>query len=202
MSTVAVTPCSRPAGVALRRYLLRFVALGYLAAILVGPLAMVFWRTFENGIDAAWAAIVPRDVERLQADTADHADRGAAQHRVRHRRRARDRPAPVPGQGAAERVHRPSARAVAGRRRALAVSPLRSRGMVRRLARAERLPGALRAAGDGARDGVRVAAVRRTRGHADAPRDRRRAGAGGANARRLVAGRRSGGSRFRRSDGP
>jgi sulfate transport system permease protein len=28
---------------------LRLVALGYLAAILVGPLAIVFWRTFEDG---------------------------------------------------------------------------------------------------------------------------------------------------------
>ena len=27
----------------------RFVALGYLTAILVGPLAMVFCRTFEDG---------------------------------------------------------------------------------------------------------------------------------------------------------
>jgi len=32
-----------------RRYGLRVVALGYLAVILVGPLAIVFWRTFEDG---------------------------------------------------------------------------------------------------------------------------------------------------------
>ncbi len=56
MSTVAVTP-ARPRASRLRRYVPRFIALGYLAAILVGPLAMVFWRTFENGTDAAWAAI-------------------------------------------------------------------------------------------------------------------------------------------------
>ena len=33
------------------------VAFGYLAVILVGPLALVFYRTFENGIDAAWDAL-------------------------------------------------------------------------------------------------------------------------------------------------
>ena len=58
MSSVAVSPAAiRPRRSRLRRYALRLVALGYLAAILIGPLAMVFWRTFENGTDAAWAAI-------------------------------------------------------------------------------------------------------------------------------------------------
>jgi sulfate transport system permease protein len=36
---------------------LRLVALGYLAAILVGPLAIVFWRTFEDGFGPAWDAL-------------------------------------------------------------------------------------------------------------------------------------------------
>jgi sulfate/thiosulfate transport system permease protein len=36
---------------------LRLVALGYLAAILVGPLAIVFWRTFEDGFAPAWEAL-------------------------------------------------------------------------------------------------------------------------------------------------
>jgi sulfate transport system permease protein len=36
---------------------LRFVALVYLAAILVGPLAIVFWRTFEDGLAPAWDAL-------------------------------------------------------------------------------------------------------------------------------------------------
>ena len=36
---------------------LRFVALGYLTVILVGPLAMVFWRTFEDGFGPAWDAL-------------------------------------------------------------------------------------------------------------------------------------------------
>ena len=40
-----------------RRHALRWTALAYLLAILVGPLAMVFWRTFEHGDDAAWSAL-------------------------------------------------------------------------------------------------------------------------------------------------
>ena len=39
------------------RFGLRFVALGYLTVILVGPLAMVFWRTFEDGFAPAWDAL-------------------------------------------------------------------------------------------------------------------------------------------------
>ena len=35
---------------------LRFVALAYLALILVGPLAIVFYRTFERGLDEVLAA--------------------------------------------------------------------------------------------------------------------------------------------------
>jgi sulfate/thiosulfate transport system permease protein len=37
-----------------RKLGLRWFALLYLAAVLLGPLAMVFWRTFENGTEAAW----------------------------------------------------------------------------------------------------------------------------------------------------
>jgi sulfate transport system permease protein len=44
-----------------RRYGLRFVALGYLAAILVGPLAIVFYRTFEHGAGPAWDAVTAPD---------------------------------------------------------------------------------------------------------------------------------------------
>jgi len=40
-----------------RKFGLRAVAFGYLAAILVGPLALVFYRTFENGFGAAWDAL-------------------------------------------------------------------------------------------------------------------------------------------------
>jgi sulfate transport system permease protein len=40
---------------------LRTVALGYLAALLVLPVGMVFYRTFEHGIGAAWHAVTTPD---------------------------------------------------------------------------------------------------------------------------------------------
>lgn len=40
-----------------RRHTLRGIALCYLVAVLLGPLTMVLWRTFENGFDAAWDAL-------------------------------------------------------------------------------------------------------------------------------------------------
>lgn len=39
------------------RRTLRGVALGYLALLIVLPVAMVFYRTFEHGLGAAWAAV-------------------------------------------------------------------------------------------------------------------------------------------------
>ena len=48
------------------RLSLRFVALGYLALILVGPLFMMVWRTAED-LDGAWAAIsAPETVEAFK----------------------------------------------------------------------------------------------------------------------------------------
>jgi sulfate transport system permease protein len=44
-----------------RRYALRSVALVYLAAILVGPLLVVFWRTFQHGVGPAWDALSAPD---------------------------------------------------------------------------------------------------------------------------------------------
>jgi sulfate/thiosulfate transport system permease protein len=41
----------------LGRYVLRFTALGYLALLLVLPVAMVFGRAFENGVGAAWESV-------------------------------------------------------------------------------------------------------------------------------------------------
>jgi sulfate transport system permease protein len=41
----------------LSRLGLRTIALLYLAVILVGPLAIVFWRTFEDGFAPAWDAL-------------------------------------------------------------------------------------------------------------------------------------------------
>lgn len=39
------------------RRTLRTVALGYLALLLLVPVGMVFYRAFQNGMDAAWAAV-------------------------------------------------------------------------------------------------------------------------------------------------
>jgi sulfate transport system permease protein len=41
----------------LRRLGLRFLALGYLAALLLIPVGMVFYRTFEHGLGAVWDSI-------------------------------------------------------------------------------------------------------------------------------------------------
>jgi sulfate transport system permease protein len=40
-----------------RRLGLRAIAFTYLAAIVLGPIALVFYRTFENGFEAAWEAL-------------------------------------------------------------------------------------------------------------------------------------------------
>ena len=40
-----------------RKYVLRIGALGYLGAILMFPVGLVFWRAFEHGLDDAWAAV-------------------------------------------------------------------------------------------------------------------------------------------------
>jgi sulfate/thiosulfate transport system permease protein len=39
-----------------RRLGLRFIALGYLALLLLLPVAMIFYRTFEHGLGAVWSA--------------------------------------------------------------------------------------------------------------------------------------------------
>jgi sulfate transport system permease protein len=44
-----------------RRYVVRFAALGYLLVILVGPLSMLFWRVYDEGIDKAWTALKDPD---------------------------------------------------------------------------------------------------------------------------------------------
>jgi sulfate/thiosulfate transport system permease protein len=50
-----------------RRIPLRLAALLYLTAVLVGPLAVVFWRTFENGFAPAWEALSsPETVHAFQ----------------------------------------------------------------------------------------------------------------------------------------
>jgi sulfate transport system permease protein len=39
------------------RILLRCTALGYLLAVLLGPLSMIFWRVYAEGVRNAWAAL-------------------------------------------------------------------------------------------------------------------------------------------------
>ena len=41
----------------MRKYVPRLIAIGYLLVILIGPLLLVFWRTFENGFAPAWHAL-------------------------------------------------------------------------------------------------------------------------------------------------
>jgi sulfate/thiosulfate transport system permease protein len=48
-----------------RRYLPRLVALAYLTLVLLAPLAMVFWRTFEGGLSPVWSAL--SNVETVHA---------------------------------------------------------------------------------------------------------------------------------------
>jgi sulfate/thiosulfate transport system permease protein len=43
------------------RYVLRFAALGYLAVLLVVPVGLVFWRTFEHGLAGPWHAVTAPD---------------------------------------------------------------------------------------------------------------------------------------------
>jgi sulfate transport system permease protein len=45
------------------RLSLRFAALGYLALLLVVPVAMVFYRAFEPGLDSAWASVTTPEAQ-------------------------------------------------------------------------------------------------------------------------------------------
>jgi sulfate/thiosulfate transport system permease protein len=41
----------------MRRWGLRAVALAYLTVVLLGPLTMIFWKTFEHGLGPFWEAV-------------------------------------------------------------------------------------------------------------------------------------------------
>ena len=43
------------------RYALRFAGLSYLAVLLVAPVGLVFWRTFEHGLAPVWHAVTTHD---------------------------------------------------------------------------------------------------------------------------------------------
>jgi sulfate/thiosulfate transport system permease protein len=44
-----------------RRYGVRFAALGYLLVVLLGPLSMLFWRVYAEGAGKAWSALTDQD---------------------------------------------------------------------------------------------------------------------------------------------
>src|ERR1700704_6441340 len=43
--------------VRVRKYGVRTIALGYLALLLLAPVAMIFYRTFEHGLSPVWGAM-------------------------------------------------------------------------------------------------------------------------------------------------
>jgi sulfate transport system permease protein len=45
------------------RLIMRFIALGYLALLLLLPVAMIFYRTFEHGLAAVWTAATAPNAE-------------------------------------------------------------------------------------------------------------------------------------------
>ncbi len=45
------------ADISVRRYVLRFTALGYLLVVLIAPLSMVFWRAFDKGAGHLWDSL-------------------------------------------------------------------------------------------------------------------------------------------------
>ena len=114
----------------------------------------------------------------LLADPHDHGHRGPHQHGLRHHRRAGHRAAALPGAQPPQRAHRPALRALAGHHRALAHPGLRQERLAGRPPGGPRDHRHLRAAGHDPGDALRLAALRRPRGHPRAARDRHRCGRG------------------------
>ena len=162
------------------------LGLGYLTLLLLIPLGMIFYKTFEDGIGAAARRDhLARRPPRAEADPADGRDRGAAEHDLRGRLRAAAGPPQVEGQRGDRRDHQPPLRDLPGRDRPLALPPLRHRaaGSARRSAEAGHR-GPLLGAGDGPGQHLRLAAVRRPRDGAGPAGDRHRPGAGRLDPRR------------------
>ncbi|HEY4347112.1 MAG TPA: sulfate ABC transporter permease subunit [Gaiellaceae bacterium] len=58
MASATATGARRQAGASVRSKLtLRFIACGYVLLILLGPVAMIFYRAFEHGASDAWRAL-------------------------------------------------------------------------------------------------------------------------------------------------
>ena len=105
---------------------LRTLVLGYLAVLLLVPVGLVFWRTFEHGL-AAGVAVDHHAGRRprLLADARDRAHRRAAEHDLRRDRRAGARARALPRQGLRRRRDPPALRALAGGHRPGAAARLR-----------------------------------------------------------------------------
>src|SRR3989440_5289698 len=135
----------------------------------------------------AWARVArrhdPGGRARARADADLRRDRRPGEHRLRDHSRARPCPDALPRPRARQRRRRPSARALAGGHRSLALPAVRARRLARRACR-PRSQGPVQPPGNRPRHDVRLDAVRRARGRAGAARDRDRAGAGGRDARR------------------
>ncbi len=180
---------------------LRVVALGYLAALLLVPVGIVFYRTFEHGfgVRVGLDHDAGRD-PRVLADARDRADRRAAEHRLRRHHGAGARPRAA---SAARSLLRRSSTCRSRSRR----SSSASRWCSSTGATAGSAAGSPTTASRSSSPcpGMVLAtifvspAVRGARGRARAARDRRRAGAGGRDARRLALADLRGGSRCRRS---
>ena len=67
---------------------LRFLALGYLSALLIAPLALIFKDAFKDGIGPVWDALERRHGARRQADALRDAHRRRREHALRRRDRA------------------------------------------------------------------------------------------------------------------
>src|SRR4029077_11507719 len=47
-----------------RRLGVRTIALGYLALLLIAPVAMIFYRTFEHGLEPVWEAVTAPNAQK------------------------------------------------------------------------------------------------------------------------------------------
>ena len=111
----------------LRKLTLRGIVFGYLTFVLVAPLVWIFKTTFAQGVHPIWSALSDPNTVHAFEVTLEAAAIAVPLNTVFGVVRARDRPAAVPREGPPQRVHRPAARRLAGRRRRLA-RPVYGRG--------------------------------------------------------------------------
>ncbi len=108
------------------RWAIRVAGLGYLLVILAAPVGLIFYRAFEHGFGPAWDAVTSPGRDPRAGLTLEIAVIAVPANTifgvlcalaiVRQ---------PLPRQRPPQRPRRPAARALAGRRRALAPAPLR-----------------------------------------------------------------------------